>query len=142
MKNPVQFWVKINSSMPRCADIAEISRRYRTAWAMPPVLAGDALAGLASPASCSPPAHRSAGLGGEFSDDLLCFRRYVPRRLTAPGRQGGSILITSQLPVTAWHDVIDEPTFADAILDHLVHNAHRLELDGHSMRRSGSPSEK
>jgi len=49
-----------------------------------------------------------------------------------------SILITSQLPVTAWHAVIDEPTFADAILDRLVHNAHRLELDGHSMRRSVS----
>ena len=54
----------------------------------------------------------------------------------------GSILITSQLPVTAWHDVIDEPTFADAILDRLVHNAHGQELDGHSMRRTGDPSEK
>jgi len=37
----------------------------------------------------------------------------------------GSTLITSQLPVEAWHDVIDEPTFADAILDRLVHNAYR-----------------
>ena len=53
----------------------------------------------------------------------------------------GSILITSQLPVTAWHVVIDEPTFVDAILDRLIHNAHRIALDGHSMRRSGSPSE-
>lgn len=48
----------------------------------------------------------------------------------------GSVLITSQLPVAAWHDVIGEPTFADAILDRLVHNAHRLELDGPSLRRS------
>ena len=54
----------------------------------------------------------------------------------------GSILITSQLPVTAWHAVIGEPTFANAILDRLFHNANRHELDDHSMRRSGSPSEK
>ena len=55
----------------------------------------------------------------------------------------GSILITSQLPVTAWHEVIDEPTFADAILDRLVHNAYRLELEGHSMRRTADgPTEK
>ena len=46
----------------------------------------------------------------------------------------GATLITSQLPVEAWHDVIGEPTFADAILDRLVHNAYRLALDGPSMR--------
>ena len=47
----------------------------------------------------------------------------------------GSTMITSQLPVSAWHDVIGEPTFADAILDRLIHNAHRLTLDGPSMRK-------
>ena len=47
----------------------------------------------------------------------------------------GSTLVTSQLPVDAWHAVIDEPTFADAILDRLVHNAYRLDLDGPSMRK-------
>jgi len=41
-------------------------------------------------------------------------------------------LITSQLPLSTWHEVIGEPTFADAILDRLVHNAYRLELDGQS----------
>jgi len=46
----------------------------------------------------------------------------------------GSTLITSQLPLDAWHEVIGDPTFADAILDRLVHNAHRLALDGPSMR--------
>jgi DNA replication protein DnaC len=46
----------------------------------------------------------------------------------------GSTLITSQLPVDKWHDVIDEPTFADAILDRLVHNAYRLALGGPSLR--------
>ncbi len=44
-------------------------------------------------------------------------------------------LITSQLPVSSWHEVIGEPTFADAILDRIVHNAYRLELDGESMRK-------
>ena len=47
----------------------------------------------------------------------------------------GSTLITSQLPVDKWHEVIGEPTFADAILDRLVHNAYRLALDGPSMRK-------
>jgi hypothetical protein len=47
----------------------------------------------------------------------------------------GSTLITSQLPVETWHEVIAEPTFADAILDRLVHNAYRLALDGPSMRK-------
>jgi hypothetical protein len=36
----------------------------------------------------------------------------------------------------AWHDVIGEPTFADAILDRIVHNAYRLELEGASMRKT------
>ena len=48
----------------------------------------------------------------------------------------GSILITSQLPVDTWHDVIGEPTFADAILDRIIHNAYRLNLSGQSMRRT------
>jgi len=78
--------------------------------------------------------------------DLLILDDWGPDRLTAPQRRDlmeivedrygrGSILLTSQLPVDAWHDVIGEPTFADAILDRLVHNAHRLPLDGPSMRK-------
>ena len=47
-----------------------------------------------------------------------------------------STLITSQLPVPDWHTIIGQATYADAILDRLVHNAHRLELTGDSMRRS------
>jgi DNA replication protein DnaC len=47
-----------------------------------------------------------------------------------------STLITSQLPVDQWHDAyIDEPTLADAILDRLVHNSHRVTLKGGSMRK-------
>lgn len=49
-----------------------------------------------------------------------------------------STLITSQFPVTTWHDLIGEPTLADAILDRIVHNAHKLILDGESMRKTKS----
>jgi DNA replication protein DnaC len=45
-----------------------------------------------------------------------------------------STIITSKLPVTAWHEIIGDPTYADAILDRLVHNAHRIELSGESLR--------
>jgi DNA replication protein DnaC len=52
-------------------------------------------------------------------------------------RQGsGSTLITSQFPVDQWHEVINDATVADAILDRLVHNAYRLELNGESIRKT------
>jgi DNA replication protein DnaC len=77
--------------------------------------------------------------------DLLILDDWGPDRLSANQRRdlmeivedrygAGSTLITSQLPVDAWHEVIGDPTFADAILDRLVHSAHRLALDGPSMR--------
>ena len=47
-------------------------------------------------------------------------------------------IVTSQLPVKAWHDAMQDPTLADAILDRLVHNAYKLELKGESMRRKRS----
>lgn len=46
-----------------------------------------------------------------------------------------STLVTSQLSVDKWHDILGDPTFADAILDRLVHNAYRLKLTGGSMRK-------
>jgi DNA replication protein DnaC len=46
-----------------------------------------------------------------------------------------STLVTSQLPVADWHQLIAHATYADAILDRLVHNAHRINLKGDSMRR-------
>ena len=51
-----------------------------------------------------------------------------------------STLVTSQLPVDRWHEIIGDPTYADAILDRLVHNAHRIELTGESMRRARAKS--
>jgi DNA replication protein DnaC len=78
--------------------------------------------------------------------DLLVLDDWGPDRLSASQRRDlmeivedrygrGSILITSQLPTATWHEVIGEPTLGDAILDRIVHNAYRLELDGPSMRK-------
>jgi DNA replication protein DnaC len=46
-----------------------------------------------------------------------------------------STIVTSQVPVDRWHQLIGNPTYADAILDRLVHNAHRIDLAGDSLRR-------
>ena len=78
--------------------------------------------------------------------DLLVLDDWGPDRLSTSQRRDlmeivedrygrGSTLITSQLPTDMWHEVIGEPTFADAILDRIVHNAYRLVLDGPSMRK-------
>ena len=45
-----------------------------------------------------------------------------------------STIISSQIPVDKWHDLIGEPTIADAICDRLIHNAHKIKLTGKSMR--------
>lgn len=50
----------------------------------------------------------------------------------------GATLLTSQFPVAQWHESIGDATLADALLDRLVHNAHRLELTGKSMRAPAS----
>ncbi|NDW08027.1 IS21-like element helper ATPase IstB [Jiella pacifica] len=68
------------------------------------------------------------GLADQQRLDLLeiCEERYRRK----------STLITAQVPVSRWHDLIGSPTIADAILDRLVHNAHRIDLKGESMRKS------
>jgi DNA replication protein DnaC len=66
-------------------------------------------------------------LGPEQRRDLL---EIVEERY---GR--GATLITSQIPLDRWHDLIGDPTLADAILDRIVHNAHRIQLRGDSLRR-------
>jgi len=82
--------------------------------------------------------------------DLLILDDWALAPLTARGRHElleliddrigtGSILITSQLPIEQWHDYIGEPTVADAILDRLVHRAHRIELHGESLRKNEVP---
>lgn len=70
-------------------------------------------------------------LGPEQRHDLL--------EIAEDRYERGSILITSQLPVDRWHDVIGDPTIADAILDRIVHNAYRIRLHGESMRKKTAP---
>jgi DNA replication protein DnaC len=53
--------------------------------------------------------------------------------------QTRSTILTSQLPVSRWHEQIGDPTIADGILDRVVHNAHRIELRGDSMRKKRNP---
>ena len=53
-----------------------------------------------------------------------------------------STILTSQVPVDKWHEVIGDPTYADAILDRLVHNAHRIDLTGDSLRRARAKGSK
>lgn len=57
----------------------------------------------------------------------ICEERYQLR----------STVLTSQLPISRWHEQIGDPTLADGILDRLVHNAHKIEMKGESMRKRG-----
>ena len=50
-----------------------------------------------------------------------------------------STIITSQIPVSKWHEIIGEQTIADAILDRIVHDAHRIEMKGDSLRKKRLP---
>jgi len=70
-----------------------------------------------------------APLTGEQRRDLL--------EVVDDRHQRGSTIITSQIPIDHWHEVIADPTIADAVLDRLVHNTHRLALKGDSMRKAG-----
>jgi DNA replication protein DnaC len=47
----------------------------------------------------------------------------------------GSLIITSQVPIDRWYEIVGNPTLADAILDRIMHNAHRIELRGESLRK-------
>jgi DNA replication protein DnaC len=77
---------------------------------------------------------------------LLIIDDWGPEPLTAEQRRDlleivddrdgkGSLLITSQIPVARWHEVIGDPTLGDAILDRVIHRAHRIELKGESLRK-------
>ncbi len=78
--------------------------------------------------------------------DLLIIDDWGPQMITADHRRDlmeivedrydrGSLLITSQVPVNRWHEIIGDPTLADAILDRIVHAAYRIDLDGESLRK-------
>ena len=65
-------------------------------------------------------------------------QRYDILEILEDRHQRRSTLITSQLPVKHWHEIIADPTLADAILDRFVHNAYKLVLEGDSMRKKRS----
>jgi DNA replication protein DnaC len=82
---------------------------------------------------------------------LLIIDDWGPEPLTAEQRRDlleivddrydkGSLLITSQVPVGRWHDIIGDMTLGDAILDRVVHRAHRIELKGASLRKRQTAS--
>jgi len=77
---------------------------------------------------------------------LLIIDDWGPEPLTAEQRRDlleivddryekGSLLITSQVPISRWHELVGDPTLGDAILDRIVHRAHRIELKGPSLRK-------
>lgn len=78
--------------------------------------------------------------------NLLILDDWGPEPLTAEQRRdlleivedrynAGSLIITSQVPIDRWYEIVGDPTLADAILDRLIHNAHRIELKGESLRK-------
>ena len=78
--------------------------------------------------------------------DLLILDDWGPEPLTAEQRRdlleivedrynARSPIITSQVPVDHWYEIVGDPTLADAILDRVVHNAHRIDLKGESRRK-------
>ena len=78
--------------------------------------------------------------------DLLILDDWGPEPLTAEQRRdlleivedrynARSLIITSQVPVDHWYEIVGNPTLADAILDRVVHNAHRIDLKGESRRK-------
>ena len=77
---------------------------------------------------------------------LLIIDDWGPEPLTAEQRRDlleiaddryekGSLLVTSQVPVSRWHELVGDPTIGDALLDRIVHRAHRIELKGPSLRK-------
>jgi DNA replication protein DnaC len=83
--------------------------------------------------------------------DLMILDAWGPETLTAEQRRDlleiiddrhemRSVIITSQVPVERWYEIIGNPTMADAILDLLVHNAYRIDLKGESLRKKRNPA--
>ena len=66
---------------------------------------------------------------------LDAYSRSVLMEIVEDRHGNRSTIITSQLPVAQWYEVIGEQTIADAILDRIVHDAHRMDLTGESLRK-------
>jgi len=85
------------------------------------------------------------GLGKSFIASALAPLNENERRevweICEDRYQTRSTILTSQLPISRWHEQIGDPTIADGILDRLVHNAHRIEMRGESMRKKRNPQQ-
>ncbi|MCS4267725.1 ATP-binding protein [Serratia sp. BIGb0163] len=66
---------------------------------------------------------------------LLLEHELLQREVSKVRYQRGSTIIISQLPVSEWYKLVGNPTVADALMDRLLHNGHRVELRGKSMRK-------
>ncbi|MFC6095680.1 ATP-binding protein [Flavobacterium qiangtangense] len=67
---------------------------------------------------------------GFVGDKIVSSIKYGEKIVIEDRHKNGSIIVTSQIPVQGWYHIIGEKTIADAILDRLIHNAHRIELSG------------
>ena len=85
------------------------------------------------PPHAAPESSPLQGLTG-FTDEL---RRDL-LELVEDRQDRRSLVITSQFPVEKWHELIGDPTLADAILDRIVHKAHKITMRGGSMRKARS----
>ena len=74
--------------------------------------------------------------------DLTAAQRRDLMEIVDDRHDCGSIILASQIPVDRWHATIGDPTYADAILDRLVHNAHRIDLAGESVRKTRRTAKK
>jgi DNA replication protein DnaC len=100
------------------------------------MLAGSTITG----ACCNGDCRTSGGVKPLVLDDRG-LEPFATSTKTRPAeRHGrGATLITTQLPVDHWHNPIGDPSLADTILDRIVHNAHRIQLRGESLRNRKAP---
>src|SRR5882724_2306526 len=104
------------------------SRRHSSAMLSSPRIPDRTMRIFSSAENCRRPTRR-------ISFTTCCAGSFDPLEIVDDRYDHGSLLITSQVPVNRWHEVIGDPTLADAILDRIVHRAHRTELKGPSLRR-------
>jgi predicted ATPase len=146
------FVEELTKSVVERRTLTDAGDRYTVegpiaALAVPTTLQASLLARLDRLAPVREMAQIGAALGRRFSHELIMAVAAIPRpelddalaqlvsagliyrRGTPPDRYGrGATLIASQVSVDRWHDLIGDPTLADAILDRVVHNAHRIQL--------------
>ena len=72
---------------------------------------------------------------GVMREPLLAEQQRDLLEIVEDRYNAGSLIITSQVPIDRWYEIVGNPTLADAILDRIMHNSHRIELKGESLRK-------